>query len=646
MIGNVLLGIALVSSLAVMLICSMQKVPSEKSLKVSAALSFALIVFASGYLWYLMLNDRFDISYVASYSSMELPTVYKVSAFWAGQQGSFLLWLLFHAIAGLILVHQRAMPSTLTVYYFLQSALTILVLAKSPFVASEVAVVDGVGLNPLLQDPWMAIHPPIIFLGYAFLAVPFALSLGSLITEPANRNFLEPSRVWTLIAWAFLGAGIFVGGYWAYKVLGWGGYWGWDPVENSSLVPWLLSAVLLHLIKLSKSKPAVVPVTHIAAIFTYSLVIYGTFLTRSGILGDFSVHSFSNSNIGLTIAIVNAMVLIGGLIILMQRSQYLPKGKMYESFSDRAFLILLGTLVLVFVAVIVWIGMSMPLLTAAMDNPAAVDTAFYVRTTSPLGLVIAILIIANFVKYKFKGIGLGGIITHIGVLAGLVAIVLSSNGETISQELTPNVETELIRHKITYKGQNFTEDSTTKYYVYDVDGVEVRALTKLRGSGEDAAREPAILRTLAGDIYIAPLPPQDVENRELILERRKFFMGDDYGYAFEDSEIETDENGHPKLVKVKVSITDGAKVDTVAPTIQVTEFGGNSEPVPFFNGAKRLRLTGISGDEKKIRIEIMPSLEELSSMPISAIISTKPIIWLLWLSATSIVIGTLVAVKL
>ena len=117
--------------------------------------------------------------------------------------------------------------------------------------------------------------------------------------------------------------------------------------------------------------------THLAAIFTYSLVIYGTFLTRSGILGDFSVHSFSNSNIGLTIAIVNALVLIGGLIILIQKVQYLPKGKMYDSFNERAFLILLGALVLVFVASIVWIGMSMPLLTAALDNPAAVDTAFY-----------------------------------------------------------------------------------------------------------------------------------------------------------------------------------------------------------------------------------------------------------------------------
>ena len=645
MIGNVLIGMALTGSIVLAVLCTLQK--SSKYIKPISAGNFAMIALASLYLWTLLLTDDFTCPYVASYSSASMPTVYKVSAFWAGQEGSFLLWLLFHAVAGLMLSYRQTLTKSLAIYNFLQAMLAVLVIAKSPFPFEElgVTITDGVGLNPLLQDPWMAIHPPLIFIGYAFLAVPFSLSLGNLLTEPATRNFLESARRWTLIAWAFLGAGIFVGSYWAYKVLGWGGYWGWDPVENSSLVPWLMSAVLLHLINLSKSKPAVMPITHLAAIFTYSLVIYGTFLTRSGILGDFSVHSFSNSNVGLTIAIINAIVLIGGLLILMQKVQYLPKGKMYESFGERAFTILLGSLVLVFVAVIVWIGMSMPLLTAAMDNPAAVDTDFYTRTTSPLAIVIALLIIIIFVKYKLKGISRGGIITHIGVLTGLVAMVLSSNGSTVSQELTPNVETELVGHKINYKGQIFTEDGTAKYYVYNVDGEEVCALTKLRGSGEDSAREPAILHKVTGDVYIAPSPPQNAENSELILELKKSYMGDDYSYVFTDSTIETDESGHPTLVKVTIAITDGLTVETIEPTIQVTAMGGSSEPVPFFNGAKRLRLTGISGDEKKIRIEILPSLETISEMPVTATISTKPLIWLLWLNASAVVVGTLIAIK-
>ena len=644
MIGNLLIGAALAGSIALAVLCTLQKAP--KYIKHISAVNFAMIALASLYLWILLLNDDFTCPYVASYSSVSMPTVYKISAFWAGQEGSFLLWLLFHAVAGLVLSYQQTSTKALAIYNFLQAALAVLVISKSPFPFEELGVTigDGVGLNPLLQDPWMAIHPPLIFIGYAFLAVPFSLSLGNLLTEPVKRNFLYSARRWTLIAWAFLGAGIFVGGYWAYKVLGWGGYWAWDPVENSSLVPWLMSAVLLHLINLSKSKPAVMPITHLAAIFTYSLVIYGTFLTRSGILGDFSVHSFSNSNVGLTIAIINAIVLIGGLFILMQKVQYLPKGKMYESFGERAFTILLASLILVFIAVIVWIGMSMPLLTAAMENPVAVDTDFYTRTTSPLALVIALLIIVIFAKYKFRGMSFGGIIAHMGVIFGLAAMVLSSNGSTVSQELMPGIDNELVGHTITYKGQSFSEDGTAKFYVYNVDGEEVRALTKLRGSGEDSAREPAILHNLAGDVYIAPSPPQDAGNSELILELKKSFMDEDYSYFFKDSTIETDDTGQPTLVKVTIAITDGLRVETVEPTIQVTAMGGSSEPVSFFDG-KRLRLTGISGGEKKIRIEILPSLEQLTSMPITATISTKPLIWLLWLSAGGVAVGTLMAVK-
>ncbi|MBR1645627.1 MAG: cytochrome c biogenesis protein CcsA, partial [Selenomonadaceae bacterium] len=307
---------SLASAIAVTSVCYVQKIPSARLIKICAGLSASFVTAASLLLWHLIFADDFTVEYVASYSSTQLPTIYKVSAFWAGQQGSFLLWLLVHAATGLILTFRRTQASALAIYFLLQAALTALVLAKSPFAENPAQVVEGVGLNPLLQDFWMAIHPPIIFVGYALLAVPFALSLGNLLTEAASRTWLEEARIWTLTAWSFLGAGIFVGGYWAYKVLGWGGYWGWDPVENSSLVPWLLSAVLLHLIDLARKKSAVLAPAHVAATFTYALVIYGTFLTRSGILGDFSVHSFASSTVGAAIAFVNALVLIGGLSVI------------------------------------------------------------------------------------------------------------------------------------------------------------------------------------------------------------------------------------------------------------------------------------------------------------------------------------------
>ena len=311
--GNLILGGSLAAAIAVTSICYVQKIPSARLVKICAGVSMMFVTAASLLLWYLIFENDFTVEYVAAYSSTQLPTIYKISAFWAGQQGSFLLWLLVHAVVGMILTFRRTSAAALGVYFLLQAVLTCLVLTKSPFAENPAQVFEGVGLNPLLQDFWMAIHPPIIFVGYALLAVPFALSLGSLLTEAASRSWLEEARLWTLVAWSFLGAGIFVGGYWAYKVLGWGGYWGWDPVENSSLVPWLLSAVLLHLIDLARKKSSALTQAHVAATFTYALVVYGTFLTRSGILGDFSVHSFAGSSIGAALALVDAVILIGGL---------------------------------------------------------------------------------------------------------------------------------------------------------------------------------------------------------------------------------------------------------------------------------------------------------------------------------------------
>ena len=642
MTGNLLLGLTLAASMAAMFLSMTDRLP-EKYFRWSTIAATVGATAASLYLWRAIFADDFSIAYVASYSSRELPTVYKISAFWAGQQGSFLLWLLFHAIAALILIRSTDRAS-LGVYFFLQSLLTVLTLSKSPFDPSEVIPFDGAGLNPLLQDFWMAIHPPIIFLGYSLLAVPISLSVGTLLRDPNSKAWLESARRWTLIAWAMLGAGIFVGGYWAYKVLGWGGYWGWDPVENSSLVPWLLSAVLLHLINLSKTKPAVLVSAHAAAIFAYSMVIYGTFLTRSGLLGDFSVHSFAGTSIGLTIAVVNAIILIGGLGILTVKAKELPEGQMYQSFGERAFLILLGMLMLIFVAVVVWLGMSMPLLSQLAGAPAAVDTDFYVRTTSPLGVAIAVLIILTFQKYKFKSMSRGGVITHVAALTGLLSIVLSSSGGAETKELMPDVETEILGHKIIYEGQAFEEGGREKYYVYSVDGRQVRALTKLHANGSDAAREPAILRTFSGDIYIAPTP-YELEVEEMIINRKRMAMGGEFSYVFRDSTIDYDLAGMPKVVRVELTVTDGDRVETIEPEIHVTRDGGTSDPVEVFDGRKRIRLTGISDDEQRIRIEILPSMAEMESAPIKSNVSTKPFIWLLWLSVSVMTVGTLAAVK-
>ncbi len=642
--GNLLLGGGLAAALAAMIICFAQKIPSARLVKATALTSAGFIAAASLFLWILIFENDFSIEYVASYSSTTMPTLYKISAFWAGQQGSFLLWLLIHALIGAVLIFRRTTAAALGIYFLLQSVLVLLVMAKSPFAENPAEVFEGVGLNPLLQDFWMAIHPPIIFVGYALLAIPFALSLGSLLTEAASRSWLEEARKWTLAAWAFLGAGIFIGGYWAYKVLGWGGYWGWDPVENSSLVPWLLAAVLLHLINLARKKSAVLSVAHVAATFTYSLVIYGTFLTRSGILGDFSVHSFAGSSIGTAIALVNALVLIGGLSIILTKAKFLPQGKMYESHGEAAFIILLSCLLLIFIAAIVWIGMSMPLLSQLFGQAAAVDTDFYVKSTAPIALVLAIILIHAFIKFG-RAISLGGKIAHVGFLVMLTAIVISAQGETLTQELQPREKILIADHEVVYEGQVFSEDERQKFYVYTVDGEVVKALTKLRGNGSDAAREPAILKNFSGDVYIAPHAAEIETIQELILTKNLFAMDGELGYIFEDAHIDYDEQRNPTQATASITITDGEKSEVIHPLIIVTADGGTSQAMEIFGGKRRVRLTGISGDLEKARLEILPTLEKISSMPITATITTKPFIWLLWFSVMTICIGTLLAIK-
>ena len=691
MIGTVFLGGVLIFALGAAA-CDAQEKRRESNICSYLAGSSALGAAAA--LFVAILTDDFGYAYVVSYSSIDLPPLYKVSAFWAGQQGSFLLWLVIHAVVGMLLARRGHMgPAGRIVYQLLTALLVFLVFIKSPFAYAETVVPDGNGMNPLLQDPWMAVHPPIIFIGYALLAVPFAYSIESMLKAPADGGFLTPMRRWALVAWAFLGAGIFIGGYWAYKVLGWGGYWGWDPVENSSLVPWLLACVLVHLITVARAQRGAYYLVHLAAIFSYAFVLYGTFLTRSGILGDFSVHSFAGSDIGLYIALANGLVLLLGLGILAVRIERLPKGAVYPAHRSRAFLILLGMLLLVFITAIVFFGMSMPLISGLIGESAAVDTSYYVRTSLPIAVVLALLmglgvllprtegrlvrplwifaaavlggaaagavgvaaaavflaafglfaVAAAYAAFRAHRLGLGGMLAHVGAGLALLAFVLSGSGsQTTTVTLTPEVPQELYGHTVVYRGQAFAESGREKSYRYEVDGAACEAVTKLRANGEDAAREPAIARTLTGDIYIAPTPTA-AERGEMILRRGRTVMGvNDYAYRYEDISY-APQGGGKTLVTADIAVTDGETVETAQPAILATERGGTSRPVEVMGGKFRLRLTGVSGDDRDIRLELLPSAAEEAALPVAAAVSTKPGISLLWIACVLTVVGGIAA---
>src|SRR3954466_8567166 len=263
----------------------------------------------------------FSFAYVAQHTSRELPLGYTLTAFWGGQEGSLLLWLFvlcaYSVLA--VLTARRAGRETLawvvpTLGFVGTFFAFMLTFVASPF-ATQVAPADGAGLNPSLQNPYMAIHPPMLYLGYVGLTVPFAFAMGALLARRTDERWMVATRRWTLAAWAFLGVGQLLGAHWAYVEVGWGGYYAWDPVENAALRPWLASTALLHSVMVQEKKNMLRVWNMLLVILAFSLSLFGTFLTRSGVIN--SIHAFAQGPIGswflgfIVVVVAFAGVLIG-----------------------------------------------------------------------------------------------------------------------------------------------------------------------------------------------------------------------------------------------------------------------------------------------------------------------------------------------
>ncbi|MFP4437769.1 MAG: heme lyase CcmF/NrfE family subunit [Chloroflexaceae bacterium] len=379
----------------------------------------------------LFLAHRFDIAYVNNYSSLSLGTFFTIAASWAGQPGSFAIWALFTAVAALLLVRgtRHFEPYVLTVMMLLLATMLGFMLVLNPFVptidpetGAALTPPDGRGLNPTLENFWMIIHPPILFVGYALAAVPFAFALGGLLRRDYD-TWVTRALPWTLAAWSFLGLGLLLGGYWAYETLGWGGYWGWDPVENASLVPWLLLTALLHGMLVQRTHGSLRRSNFLLAIFAYLMVWYATFLTRSGVYANFSVHSFVAE--GLYGALVGFLLLlvVVSTVLMVLRWRDMPTRALSDKFFSRDSFFVLGMLTIVLVAALVGIGTSMPVISAIPgvgytlqdalgatfdiddgtlmggeafeDGRFSLTPSFYQQTTPPLGIVIVALMIAG-----------------------------------------------------------------------------------------------------------------------------------------------------------------------------------------------------------------------------------------------------------
>ena len=363
--------------------------------RMTYGLMTAAIVVASGLLMYLLVTHDYRLHYVWAYSDNLLPMKYLISSFWGGQEGSFLLWIFWGVLLGLPLMKfARAYESRVMLFYNLTLlSLIMLLLKQDPFrfhsgLTTGMIPMDGQGLNPLLQNPWMVIHPPIMFIGYASLAVPFAFALAALWMKRYDE-WTKVSLPWVLLSVVTLGTAIMLGGYWAYETLGWGGYWGWDPVENASLVPWIATVALAHGMVLQRSRKRFRRLNLVLAIVAYLLVVYATFLTRSGVLGDFSVHSFVELGITGWLVFNMFFFLTVSVGLLALRWSSIPTEVGDEPFLSRTIFFVVGIVLLILIGVIVGVGTSAPLISRLWGEPAQVGPDFYNRVGYWLAVAFA-----------------------------------------------------------------------------------------------------------------------------------------------------------------------------------------------------------------------------------------------------------------
>ncbi|MBN1642650.1 MAG: heme lyase CcmF/NrfE family subunit [Anaerolineae bacterium] len=369
-----------------------------ESARNAALVAGALATFAAALLVYALLTHEYTLRYVYAHVSDALPAVFTLSAFWAGSEGSLLLWMWLVALltTGLVL-WRRAWeaprgPYLLAVMASTQAFLALVMVALSnPFATLGSAPVDGQGLNPLLQNVWMVAHPPVVFMGYAAYTVPFALAIAGLATGQMGDHWLTAVRRWSLLAWLFLGSGILMGAWWAYLELGWGGYWGWDPVENSSLVPWLTGTALLHSLMMQQRRNAYRTWNLWLVALTFAFVLFATFVTRSGVIQ--SVHAFGRSAIGTSFLLFIALCLIALGVLIWRRRQTLSEEYAYRSVLSREVSLLATVLLMLGAALVVLLGTLFPALAELVQGrQAALDVTFYERAVGPLALAFTALI--------------------------------------------------------------------------------------------------------------------------------------------------------------------------------------------------------------------------------------------------------------
>ena len=369
--------------------------------------TFVCITSAIACLGYLFAVSDFSIKYIAAHSNRDLPIYFKVSSIWGGQEGSLLFWgWLLTAYSALVIVqnwrkHSAMMPYVVAVlmgtsFFFTSMHLFIVnPFNQTVFLQSDASPLpfvprDGNGLNPLLQDAYMVIHPPMLYLGFVGFAVPFAFAIAAMITKQLGDTWIRTTRRWTMVAWMFLSIGIMLGGKWAYHELGWGGFWAWDPVENASMMPWLIGTAFLHSVMVQEKKGMLKVWNMVLIILTFIMSIFGTLLTRSGMVQ--SVHAFAQSPVGGYFRAFIIVALSGALYLLFDRLPYLKSENQMESIVSRESSFMFNNLILLAACFAVFWGTMFPIISeAATGSKITVGPPFFNKVNVPIAIFLMFL---------------------------------------------------------------------------------------------------------------------------------------------------------------------------------------------------------------------------------------------------------------
>lgn len=378
----------------------------------AALAASGLTVGASLVMEFLLLSHNFNVRYVAETTQIGQSLFLTITALWGAQAGSLLFWstiLAGYAISVILVTrnqHRDLLPwATSVLMLTLAFFLTVLVFLRNPFERLTFVPADGSGLNPLLQHGGMLIHPPNLYMGFVGFTVPFAFAMAALITGRLDDTWIKTTRIWTMVAWTFLSLGILLGGHWAYDVLGWGGYWGWDPVENASFLPWLTGTAFIHSVMVQERKGMLKIWNMVLIVATYGLVIFGTFLTRSGVIS--SVHAFALSNLGPMFLGFLTLVLLMAVGLIIYRRDLLRSKNQVESLVSREASFLLNNMLMVGVCFAILWGTIFPMISEIFTgDKITVGPPFFNKTAGPIFAVT--MLVMGFIPL----IGWGGATTE------------------------------------------------------------------------------------------------------------------------------------------------------------------------------------------------------------------------------------------